>query len=236
MSKAKSIEQKKPRPIKQIKLVGRTFLVEIQFNNASPVVEITANQFNQMMDSLCQTENLSQSILDKMSEICRKNLRKGKLARRLRPDTIEQLKAGYCNFYGRDWDSICATSRMAAFIETRMHVCGHLRYLQYSDAEIAAFFVPRDRTTIMSAIERHTGLMDVDKSFAFNATLLGSHMEQWMLNSYTPRTQRPPDDLPEIKFESEGSIHASTDMARIDDESTKAADAIGKVIMEEWGA
>ena len=77
--------------------------------------------------------------------------------------------------------------------------------------------------------------MQVDKSFAFNAGLLASHMEEWMLNSYEPRTIHQGEALPEIQFESEGSIHTSTDKARIADESTKAADAIGKVIMEEWG-
>lgn len=198
MSKAKSIEQKRPRPINQIKLVGRTFLVEMQMGRACPVVEITMNEFNRMMDYLCDTDNMSQSVLDKMSEICRKNLRKGKLARRLRPETIEQVKAGYCNFYGRDWESICSSSRKAAYIETRMLVCGHLRYLKYTDAEISTFFVPRDRTTIMSAIKRHNDLLDVDKTFAHNRTLLASSMEKWMLDTYQPNEEA--DTVDELKL------------------------------------
>jgi hypothetical protein len=235
MSKAKPIEQKKGRPIREIKMVGRDFFVEMQMGRACPVVVITPAEFNRMMDMMMESENMHVSILDKMAEICRRNFRKGKLARRLRPDTIEQIKAGYCEFFGREWESITAMSRKAAYIETRMFVCGHLHSMGYSEPEIAAFFIPRDRTTIMGALERFGGLMQVDKSFAFNAGLLASHMEEWMLDSYEPRTTQAAESLPEIQFESEGSIHTSTDKARIADESTKAADAIGKVIMEEWG-
>ena len=222
-------------PINEIKLVGRTFLINIQIGNRTRIVEITMKQFNEMLDKLPDNDRLPPSVLDRMSEICRRNFRKGKLARRLRPDTIEQIKAGYCEFFGREWESITAMSRKAAYIETRMFVCGHLHSMGYSEPEIAAFFIPRDRTTIMGALERFGGLMQVDKSFAFNAGLLASHMEEWMLNSYEPRTIHQGEALPEIQFESEGSIHTSTDKARIADESTKAADAIGKVIMEEWG-
>jgi len=222
-------------PINEIKLVGRTFLINIQIGNRTRIVEITMKQFNEMLDKLPENDNLPPQVLDRMSEICRRNFRKGKLARRLRPDTIEQIKAGYCEFFGREWESITAMSRKAAYIETRMFVCGHLHSMGYSEPEIAAFFIPRDRTTIMGALERFGGLMQVDKSFAFNAGLLASHMEEWMLNSYETRTTQAADSLPEIQFESEGSIHTSTDKARIADESTKAADAIGKVIIEEWG-
>ncbi len=184
MSKAKSIEQKKPRPIKQIKLVGRTFLVEIQFNNASPVVEITAKQFNAMMDQMVEADNLDASILDRMAEICRRNFRKGKLARRLRPDTIAHIKEGYGQFFGRPWETICAPNRHAEFIETRMRICGHLVSMKYVTGEIAAFFIDRDRSTIDGAIKRHASLCETDKSFELNSSILAAFMEKWMLDSY----------------------------------------------------
>jgi hypothetical protein len=89
MSKAKPIEQKKGRPIREIKMVGRDFFVEMQMGRACPVVVITPAEFNRMMDMMMESENMHVSILDKMAEICRRNFRKGKLARRLRPDTID---------------------------------------------------------------------------------------------------------------------------------------------------
>ena len=184
MSKAKSIEQKKPRPIKQIKLVGRTFLVEIQFSNASPVVEITAKQFNAMMDQMVESDNMDIRILDRMAEICRRNFRKGKLARRLRPDTIKHIKDGYSQFFGRPWETICAPNRHAEYIEVRMRICGHLVAMKYVTSEIAAFFIDRDRSTIDGAIKRHEGLCQTDKSFQWNTKMLTEFMEKWMLDSY----------------------------------------------------
>jgi len=234
MSKAKPIEQKKGRPIREIKMVGRDFFVEMQMGRACPVVVITPAEFNRMMDMMMEAENLNASILDKMAEICRRNFRKGKLARRLRPDTIAHIKEGYSQFFGRPWETICAANRHAEFIETRMRICGHLVSLKYVTSEIAAFFIDRDRSTIDGAIKRCQGLCETDKSFELNSNMLATFMEKWMLDTYTPRTTQSVESLPEIQFESEGSIHTSTDKARIADESTKAADAIGKVIMEEW--
>lgn len=184
MSKAKSIEQKKPRPIKQMKLVGRTFLVEMEMGRACPVVEITAKQFNAMMDQMVEADNLDASILDLMAEICRRNFRKGKLARRLRPDTIAHIKEGYGQFFGRPWETICAPNRHAEFIETRMRICGHLVSMKYVTGEIAAFFIDRDRSTIDGAIKRHASLCETDKSFELNSSILSAFMEKWMLDSY----------------------------------------------------
>jgi len=222
-------------PINEIKLVGRTFLINIQIGNRTRIVEITMKQFNEMLDKLPDNDNLPPQVLDRMSEICRRNFRKGKLARRLRPDTISHIKEGYSQFFGRPWETICAANRHAEFIETRMRICGHLVSLKYVTSEIAAFFIDRDRSTIDGAIKRCQGLCETDKSFELNSNMLATFMEKWMLDTYTPRTQQAVESLPEIQFESEGSIHTSTDKARIADESTKAADAIGKVIIEEWG-
>jgi len=60
MSKAKPIEQKKGRPIREIKMVGRDFFVEMQMGRACPVVVITPAEFNRMMDMMMESENMHQ--------------------------------------------------------------------------------------------------------------------------------------------------------------------------------
>ncbi len=189
MSKAKPIEQKKPRPIKEIKMVGRDFFVEIKLGCVRPVVVITPVEFNRMMDAMLEADNLHVSILDKMADICRRNFRKGKLARRLRPDTIAHVKEGYSQFFGRPWETICAANRHAEFIETRMRICGHLVSMKYVTSEIAAFFIDRDRSTIDGAIKRCQGLCETDKSFELNSNILAAFMEKWMLDTYAPTEQ-----------------------------------------------
>jgi len=189
MSKAKPIHQKKGRPIREIKMVGRDFYVEMQMGAACPVVVITPAEFNRMMDMMLESENLHVSILDKMAEICRRNFRKGKLARRLRPDTIAHIKEGYSQFFGRPWETICAANRHAEFIETRMRICAHLVSMKYVTGEIAAFFIDRDRATIDGAIKRCHGLCKTDKSFELNSNILAAFMEKWMLDTYAPTEQ-----------------------------------------------
>lgn len=170
-------------------MVGRSFEVAFTVGCVRAKAEITAKQFNAMMDQMVLAENLDASILDKMAEICRRNFRKGKLARRLRPDTIAHIKNGYAEFFGRPWETICAVNRHAEFIETRMRICGHLVSMNYVTSEIAAFFIDRDRSTIDGAIKRCQGLCQTDKSFEFNSTMLANFMEKWMLDSY--QVQQP---------------------------------------------
>lgn len=184
MSKAKTIEQKTPRRVTEIKMVGRDFYVEMEMNRARPVVVITAKEFNTMMDQMVEADNLDVSILDRMAEICRRNFRKGKLARRLRSETIKHIKDGYSQFFGRTWETICAPNRHAEFIEVRMRICGHLTAMKYTTSEIAAFFIDRDRSSIDGAIKRCDGLCETDKTFAWGSNLLAEFMEKWMLDSY----------------------------------------------------
>lgn len=172
-----------PRPIKEIKMVGREWHVRIQLGCLQPTIVLTSKEFNRMMDDLVESEDVGKSVLDKMAEVCRRNFRKGRVARRLRPDTIQMLKDGYADFFECEWSTICAKNRHSAYIDMRMHVCGHLDSLNYSYAEIAAFFIDRDRTTIMGAIERHRDLCAKEKGAEFKAHLLTEHMQQWMFRT-----------------------------------------------------
>jgi hypothetical protein len=174
-------------------MVGREWHVKFQMGCVTPVVVITAKEFNRMMDGLLESDDVSQSVLDKMAEVCRRNYRKGRVARKLRQDTIQMLKDGYCNFFGRDWETICRKNRHATYIETRLHIYGHLSSINYTPPEIAAFFIDRDRTTIIDAITRWRNLCEVDKSFAFQSNLLGTHMQSWMFRTTDnePDTHQP---------------------------------------------
>lgn len=184
MSRSRKSKNPKRCPIQEITMVGRDFEAEFTLGCVRSRVVITAKEFNTMMDAMVESDNMDVRILDRMAEICRRNFRKGKLARRLRPDTISHIKEGYSQFFGRPWETICAPNRHAEFIETRMRICGHLVSMRYVTGEIAAFFIDRNRSTIDGAIKRHASLCETDKSFELNSSILSAFMEKWMLDSY----------------------------------------------------
>jgi hypothetical protein len=178
----RSKSPKPPHGVREIVAIGRDWHIKIQMGCAVHTVLLTAKEFNHMMSDMVENDNISRSILETMAEICRRNFRRGKVARRLQANTIEMIKSGYVSFFGYDWDKICERTRKGAYIETRLQIFGHLNRLAYTDAEIASFFVNRDRTTILSGVNRYTQLYEVDKGFKFISDLLTSHMEKWMLS------------------------------------------------------
>lgn len=224
----KPLHERATMPIKEMKMVGRSFFVQIEIGNKTRVVEISMKQFNEMLDELCEGDDVPFPVLDRMAKICRKNFTKGRVSRRLRDDTIQMLKEGYAAFFGHDWASIMSHSRKAAYIETRRHIYGHLKALGYTELEMAARFINRDRTTIYSGIEMHNALMETDEDYELVAISLGKHMDEWMMGNLPKPTEIPMDAY----IEKEDSIHVSTDRARIDRDSTAAAEAVGKAMKE----
>lgn len=186
----------KQQPVREIVRVGRDWHVKIKLGCITPIVVITAKEFNRMLDDLVESEDVSKSVLEKMTEVCRRNFRKGRVAKRLRPETIQMLKDGYCDHFETTWETICAKDRHSTYIEMRMLVYGHLSTIGYTHAEISVFFIDRHRTSIMSSVDRHNDLCRTEKGFEFKAHLLSEHMQRWMFSDGKQPVAASNDELP----------------------------------------
>ena len=164
---------------------NRSVLLRCRNGNARLTVEVSQQQITEMV-GMIDTDRMSQAFTDQLRTILAERLRKGWMARKLWPTTIDHLKAGYAAFFGMHWDEIIKRSKFGTEVERRSHVYLSLNSKGYEYGDIALYFASRDRSTVFEALNVAKDRHKLEEGYRFKQGLLDAHMAEWMMDQDVP--------------------------------------------------